>query len=71
MKKNMQLAQQLNEIHEQWARDNGYREKRQAASSKHQAPSTKVQAPSRKQQAPGSLTLKKVSRTFDRGALLR
>ena len=35
----MQLAQQLNEIHEQWARDNGYREKRQAASCKPQAPS--------------------------------
>jgi len=39
VKKNMQLARQLNEIHEQWARDNGYRPKRQAASSKHQAPS--------------------------------
>ena len=39
MKKNMQLARQLNEIHEQWARDNGYRPKRQAASSKQQATS--------------------------------
>jgi len=40
MKKNMQLARQLNEIHEQWARDNGYREKRQASSVKLQAPSS-------------------------------
>ena len=47
MKKNMQLARQLNEIHEQWARDNGYREKPQAASRKLQAPSSE----SHKQQA--------------------
>ena len=40
MKKNMHLARQLNEIHEQWARDNGYREKRQAPSVKLQAPSS-------------------------------
>jgi hypothetical protein len=40
MKKNMQLARQLNEIHEQWARDNGYRKKRQAPSVKLQAPSS-------------------------------
>jgi len=62
MKKNQQLAQLLLEIHEQWARANGYRDKPQAASlklqasrrrsDKHQAPSTKVQAPSRKHQAP-------------------
>ena len=38
MKKNMQLARLLNEIHEQWARDNGYRKKRQAPSVKLQAP---------------------------------
>ena len=40
MKKNMQLARQLHEIHEQWARDNGYRKKPQAASRKLQAPSS-------------------------------
>jgi hypothetical protein len=43
----MQLARQLHEIHEQWARDNGYRKKRQAASAKRQAPSSE----SNKQQA--------------------
>ena len=37
MKKNQQLAQLLMEIHEQWARDNGYRKKRQATSDKQQA----------------------------------
>ena len=47
MKKNMQLARLLNEIHEQWARDNGYRKKRQAPSVKLQAPSSE----SNKQQA--------------------
>jgi len=62
MKKNQQLAQLLLEIHEQWARDNGYRSKRQAASikrqapgatsNKHQASSTKAQASSHKRQAP-------------------
>jgi len=54
MKKNMQLARLLNEIHEQWARDNGYRKKRQATSTKPQAPSSeknKQQASSPKQQA--------------------
>tara|TARA_R100001594_G_scaffold26542_1_gene51243 strand:+ start:170 stop:415 length:246 start_codon:yes stop_codon:yes gene_type:complete len=81
MKKDMQLARLLNEIHEQWARDNGYRDKQQASSlklqasekksGKRQAPSTKLQAPSHKRQAHGSLTLEKVSRTFDRGALLK
>jgi hypothetical protein len=45
MKKNMQLARLLNEIHEQW--DNGYRSKRQAPSVKLQAPSS----PSNKPQA--------------------
>ena len=40
MKKNMQLARLLNEIHEQWARDNGYRKKPQAPSVKFQAPSS-------------------------------
>ena len=40
MKKNMQLARLLNEIHEQWARDNGYRKKRPAPSVKLQAPSS-------------------------------
>ena len=40
MKKNMQLARLLNEIHEQWARDNGYRKKPQAPSVKLQAPSS-------------------------------
>ena len=47
MKKNMQLARLLNEIHEQWAHDNGYRKKPQAASRKRQAPSSE----SHKQQA--------------------
>ena len=37
MKKNMQLAWTLNKIHERWARDNGYREKRQAQRLKRQA----------------------------------
>ena len=36
-----------------------------------EASSTKAQAPSHKRQAHGSLTLKKVSRTCDRGARLR
>jgi len=44
VKKNMQLARQLNEIHEQWARDNGYRKKRQAPSVKRQAQRLKRQA---------------------------
>jgi hypothetical protein len=52
MKKNQQLAQLLLEIHEQWARDNGYRkirkalDKAQASGFKHQASSNKPQAPS-------------------------
>ena len=50
MKKNMQLARQLHEIHEQWARDNGYRKKPQAPSVKLQAPSS----PSNKPQASSS-----------------
>jgi len=68
VKKNQQLAQLLLEIHEQWARDNGYRkirkalDKAQASGFKHQAPgttsskrqasSTEGQAPSHKRQAP-------------------
>ena len=57
MKKNMQLARLLNEIHEQWARDNGYRKNPQATSSqassgKLQARRHKRQASSRKLQAP-------------------
>jgi len=48
MKKNQQLAKQVNQVHEQWARDNGYRGKatsnkrgkQQASSHKHQAPSS-------------------------------
>ena len=50
MKKNQQLAQLLLEIHEQWARDNGYRkirkalDKAQASGFKHQATSIKRQA---------------------------
>ena len=60
MKKNQQLAQLLLEIHEQWARDNGYRkirkalDKAQAAGFKHQASSAKLgepQATSVKRQA--------------------
>jgi hypothetical protein len=60
MKKNQQLAQLLLEIHEQWARDNGYRGKDQASSSKPQAglklqaqkaTSSKLQVPSSKRQA--------------------
>ena len=47
MKKNQQLAQLLLEIHEQWARDNGYRDGPQATSVKLQAPSSE----SHKQQA--------------------
>jgi hypothetical protein len=45
VKKNMQLARLLNEIHEQWARDNGYRKKRQAPSVKLQAPSSPSNKP--------------------------
>jgi len=44
MKKNQQLAQLLLEIHEQWARDNGYRDKPQAASLK-QVSSAKLRKP--------------------------
>ena len=57
MKKNMQLARLLNEIHEQWARDNGYRKKPQAPRSeknKQQASSPKQQASSAKPRASSS-----------------
>ena len=37
MKKNQQLAKQVDQVHEEWARDNGYRKKRQATSDKQQA----------------------------------
>ena len=47
MKKNQQLAKQVDQVHEQWARANGYRDKHQASSNKHQAPSSE----SHKQQA--------------------
>ena len=61
MKKNQQLAKQVNQVHEQWARDNGYRKKRQATSDKQQAIDETVpyndieeaQASSFKRQAPG------------------
>jgi hypothetical protein len=62
MKKNQQLAKQVDQVHEQWARANGYRDKQQASSLKRQvfekkngkpqAPSSKLQASSRKLQAP-------------------
>jgi len=62
MKKNQQLAKQVDQVHEAWARANGYRDKDQASSfkrqahkdtsSKRQAPSAKDQAPSHKRQAP-------------------
>ena len=62
MKKNQQLAKQVDQVHEEWARYNGYRKKQQASSlklqasekksGKRQAPSTKLQAPSPKHQAP-------------------
>tara|TARA_Y100000004_G_C8670059_1_gene308896 strand:- start:216 stop:446 length:231 start_codon:yes stop_codon:yes gene_type:complete len=45
MKKDMQLARLLNEIHEKWAKDNGYRDKPQATSSKLQAPSSEKNKP--------------------------
>jgi hypothetical protein len=54
VKKNQQLAQLLLEIHEQWARDNGYRDKQQASSAKlgePQATSVKRQAQRVKRQA--------------------
>ena len=57
MKKNQQLAQLLLEIHEQWARDNGYRDKLQAPSSrnnKQQASSVKHKGSSAKPQASSS-----------------
>ncbi len=53
MKKNQQLAQLLLEIHEQWARDNGYRD----SSFKRQASSPEAQASSFKPQATSSLIL--------------
>jgi hypothetical protein len=45
----MENTKLIHEIHEAWARENGYREeapsaKQQAASAKHQAPSVKPQA---------------------------
>ena len=60
MKKNQQLAKQVNQVHEQWARYNGYRKKRQATSDKQQAIDETVpyndieeaQASSFKRQAP-------------------
>ena len=54
MKKNQQLAHLLLEIHEQWARANGYRDKQQASSAKlgePQATSVKRQAQRVKRQA--------------------
>ena len=60
MKKNQQLAKQVDQVHEQWARDNGYRkirkalDKAQASGFKHQASSAKLgepQAASVKRQA--------------------
>jgi hypothetical protein len=54
VKKNQQLAQLLLEIHEQWARANGYRDKQQASSAKlgePQATSVKRQAQRVKRQA--------------------
>ena len=53
MKKNKQLAKQVDQVHEQWARDNGYRKIRKAL-DKAQASGFKLQAPSsesHKQQA--------------------
>ena len=49
----------IDEIHEEWARENGYRpqatslklQAKKAASHTLQAPSSKLQAPSRKRQA--------------------
>ena len=34
MKKNQQLAKQVDQVHEAWARANGYRDKQQAPSVK-------------------------------------
>ena len=48
----------INEIHDEWALNNGYKapslkpQAKKAPSSKPQAPSGKLQAPSRKRQAP-------------------
>ena len=53
MKKNQQLAKQVDQVHEAWARANGYRDKQQATSLKLQASekkSGKPQAPSSKLQ---------------------
>ena len=53
MKKNKQLAKRVDQVHEAWARANGYRkirkalDKAQASGFKHQAPSSE----SHKQQA--------------------
>ena len=46
MKKNQQLAKQVDQVHEQWARANGYRDKQQATSIKRQAQRLKRQATS-------------------------
>ena len=54
MKKNQQLAKQVAQVHEAWARSNGYRKKPQATSVKQQASSAKLlepQATSIKRQA--------------------
>ena len=51
MKKNKQLAKRVDQVHEQWARDNGYRKirkalaKAQASGFKHQASSAKLGEP--------------------------
>ena len=66
MKKNQQLAKQVNQVHEEWARYNGYRKKRQATSDKQQAIDETVpyndieeaQASSFKRQAPGTTSNK-------------
>jgi len=47
----------IEELHEQWARENGYRE--EAASSKQQAASTKRQAPSTHSIKPQALRVQK------------
>ena len=54
MKKNKQLAKQVDQVHEAWARANGYRDKQQASSAKlgePQATSVKRQAQRLKRQA--------------------
>ena len=60
MKKNQQLAKRVDQVHEAWARANGYRDNHHAPSSwshKQQASSVKHKGSSAKPQASSSLII--------------